>query len=124
MDEFSPKHQVTSFEYLVHNRYLLTLAETGIVGLIAFAWSLAVVVARALVLARHSVVGVALLGSMVVALLHMNMEAYAAGSFTLWNVWTIAAFVAAMYGAREHVAPDLVFASRDMVRRVARGTVV
>src|SRR5207244_8133244 len=100
--------QLTSFKYLVHNKYLLTLAETGGLGLLAFVWCMAIVLTRSLALARRSLIGIGLLGSMIVALLDMMMESYA-GNFTLWNVWTIAAFVAAMSGTREDIAPDSVF---------------
>jgi len=115
MREFEEKHPLTSFKYLVHNKYLLTLAETGGLGLLAFVWSMAIVLTRSLACARRSLLGIGLLGSMIVALLHMIMESYA-GNFTLWNVWTIAAFVAAMSGSTEDLAPDRPFAGRETIR--------
>jgi O-antigen ligase len=100
MQEFSPKRQIHHFEFIVHNKFLLTLAETGTLGLVAFVWFIVVTLTRAVSLARRqSLLGVGLLCSLIVVVLNMNMEIYA-GGFTLFTFWVIAAFVAALSQGR------------------------
>jgi O-Antigen ligase len=96
MDEFAPKRQIHHFEFVVHNKFLLTLAETGGLGLLAFAWFLIVALTKSISLARQRTpLGIALLSSMMVTLMEMNMEIFA-GGFTLLTVMTVAAFIAAL----------------------------
>ena len=80
MDGFIPHDQRQKFEYVVHNKFFLTLAETGIVGLAALVWVLSVAVRRAASLAHRGLpVGVGLLCSMIVLVFEMNVESYDSG---------------------------------------------
>ena len=77
MHHFIPTDQRQKFEYVVHNKFLLTSAETGLLGLIAFVWVLAIASRRALFLARRGLpLGIGLLSSMLIVVLDMNVESY------------------------------------------------
>ncbi|HTZ60029.1 MAG TPA: O-antigen ligase family protein [Acidobacteriaceae bacterium] len=98
---FIPSDQRQSFEYLVHNKYLLTLAETGPLGLAALLILLVVGSRRAFLLARRGLpMGTALLCSMIVIALHMNVESYTAGPILL-NVWILLALIAGFWSSEQ-----------------------
>jgi O-antigen ligase len=105
---FIPSDQRQSFEYLVHNKFLATLAETGPLGLIALVSLLVVGVRRAFVLARRGLpMGTALLCSMIIVVLHMNMESYTSGPILL-NVWILIAIIAAFWSSEQAAVPAAV----------------
>jgi hypothetical protein len=98
---FIPSDQRQSFEYLVHNKFLVTLAETGPLGLIALVSLLVVASRRAFLLARRGLpMGTGLLCSMIVVALHMNVESYTASAILL-NVWILIAIVAGLWSSEE-----------------------
>jgi hypothetical protein len=98
---FVPNDQRQSFEYIVHSKYFLTLAETGLLGLTALVWLLVVACRRALTLARRGLpVGTGLLCSLIVVVLDMNVESYEAGVI-LVNVWILIALAAALWSPQE-----------------------
>ncbi len=98
---FIPSDQRQSFEYIVHNKFFLTLAETGLLGLTALVCLLAVTSRRAFLLTRRGLpMGTGLLCSMIVVVLNMNVESYETGSI-LFNVWILIAVVAALWSSDE-----------------------
>jgi hypothetical protein len=98
---FIPHDQRQRFEYIVHNKFFLTLAETGLLGLTALVWLLVAAFRRALILARRGLpMGLGLLCSMIVVLLDMNMESYETG-VALVNAWILIAIVAALWSSQE-----------------------
>ena len=98
---FIRSDQRQSFEYIVHSKFLLTLAETGLFGLTALVWLLVVTFRRALILARRGLpMGIGLLCSMIVVVLDMNVESYEAGVI-LVNAWILIAMVAAFWSSEE-----------------------
>jgi hypothetical protein len=117
MDEFKPKLQTHPFEYIVHNKYLLTLAETGAIGLFAFVWFLLIGLSRAIRLGLHrSIVGLAALCSLLIAIGDMNMEIYG-GGFSLFTIMTTSAFIAALSGAVHDGDEDGVLSWPPYVRK-------
>jgi hypothetical protein len=101
MHGFIPDDQRQSFEYIVHSKFFLTLAETGLLGLTALVWLLVVAGRRALMLMRRGVpMGIGLLCSMIVVVLDMNFESYEAGAI-LVNAWILIALVAALWSSQE-----------------------
>jgi O-antigen ligase len=101
---FIPSDQRQSFEYLVHNKFLMTLAETGPLGLIALVSLLVVASRRAFLLARRGLpMGTGLLCSMIVVALHMNVESYTASAILL-NVWILIAIVAGFWSSEQATA--------------------
>jgi hypothetical protein len=101
---FIPSDQRQSFEYLVHNKFLVTLAETGPLGLIAFVSLLVVASRRAFLLSRRGLpMGTGLLCSMIIIALHMNVESYTASAILL-NVWILIAIVAAFWSSESEEA--------------------
>jgi O-antigen ligase len=98
---FIPSDQRQSFEHLVHNKFLLTLAETGPLGLIALVSLLAVAGRRAFLLARRGLPrGTGLFCSMIVVALHMNVESYTVGTVLL-NFWILIAIVAGLWSSEQ-----------------------
>ena len=98
---FIPSDQRQSFEYIVHSKFFLTLAETGLFGLTALVWLLVVTFRRALILARRGLpMGIGLLCSMIVVVLDMNVESYETGVI-LVNAWILIAMVAAFWSSEE-----------------------
>jgi len=98
---FIPSEQRQSFEYIVNSKFLLTLAETGLVGLTALVCLLVVTSCRAFNLAKRGLpLGTGLLCSMIVVVLDMNVESYEAGSLLL-NSWILIAIVAALWSSEE-----------------------
>jgi O-antigen ligase len=101
---FIPNDQRQSFEYIVHNKYLLTLAETGLLGLTALACLLVVATRRAFLLSKRGLpMGTGLLCSMIVVVLNMNVESYESGAILL-NVWILIAIVAAFWSSESEEA--------------------
>jgi O-antigen ligase len=101
---FIPSDQRQSFEYLVHNKFLVTLAETGPLGLIALVSLLVVASRRAFLLARRGLpMGTGLLCSMIVVVLHMNVESYTASAILL-NVWILIAIVSGFWSSEQATA--------------------
>jgi hypothetical protein len=99
MHHFIPTDQRQKFEYLVHNKFMLTLAETGVLGLVAFVWLLAVASLRALLLAwRGLPLGIGLLSSIIIVVLDMNVESYHGGTVLL-NAWILIAVIAALWSS-------------------------
>jgi hypothetical protein len=97
MNGFIPNDQRQKFEYVVHNKFFLTLAETGIIGLVALMWLLAIAFRRAILLARRgSPMGVGVLCSMIVLVLEMNVESYDSG-MNLFFAFILMAVIAAMW---------------------------
>lgn len=95
--EFTPIEQRRSFEYLVHNKFLLTFAETGLLGVAALIWLFAVGLYRTFVLARSGLpMGFGLLCSMLIVALNMNLESYEGGTILL-NAWILLALVAGLW---------------------------
>ncbi len=98
---FIRSDQRQSFEYIVHSKFLLTLAETGLFGLTALVWLLVVTFRRALILARRGLpMGIGLVCSMIVVVLDMNVESYETGVI-LVNAWILIAMVAAFWSSEE-----------------------
>ena len=101
---FIPNDQRQSFEYIVHNKFFLTLAETGLLGLAALVGLLAVASRRAFLLAKSGLpLGTGLLCSMIIVVLHMNVESYETGAILL-NVWILIAMVAGFWSSEEATA--------------------
>jgi hypothetical protein len=97
MNGFIPSGQRQKFEYEVHNRFLLTLAETGVTGLAALIWLLAIASLRAISLARRGLpMGVGVLCSMIVLLSEMNVESFDSG-MNLLSAFILMAVIAAMW---------------------------
>jgi O-antigen ligase len=95
--DFTPIDQRQKFEYVVHNKFLLTLAETGVLGFASFVSLCAIVLRRVFVLARSGLpMGMGLLCSMIILVLDMNVEIYEAGS-ALLNAWILMAILAALW---------------------------
>lgn len=93
MAAFIPQNEPSSFEYLVHNKFLLTLAETGILGLLSFVFLLCMAVrSSASLLSPSPVLGVGLLGSFLILIADMNLESYEAGPglITAWMMFGLA----------------------------------
>jgi O-antigen ligase len=102
---FIPSDQRQSFEYLVHNKFLVTLAETGPLGLIALVSLLVVAIRRAFLLARCGLpIGTGLLCAMIVVTLHMNVESYTSGAILL-SVWILIAIIAGLWSSEQATAP-------------------
>jgi putative inorganic carbon (HCO3(-)) transporter len=81
MQAFIPPTESSTFEYLVHNKFLLTLAETGILGLLSFCFFYGLAVRDTLFICRHSfLMGAPFLGAWIVLLIDMNLESYEAGA--------------------------------------------
>ncbi len=98
---FIRSEQRQSFEYIVHSKFLLTLAETGLVGLTALVCLFVVTSRRAFNLARRGLsLGAGLLCSMIVVVLNMNAEGYEAISVLL-NQWILIAIVAALWSSEK-----------------------
>jgi O-antigen ligase len=101
---FIPSDERQSFEYLVHNKYLMTVAETGPLGLTALVALLVVGGRRAYLLARRGLPrGTGLLCAMIVVALHMNVESYTAGPILL-NFWILLAIIAAFWSSEQDSA--------------------
>jgi hypothetical protein len=101
---FIPSDERQSFEYLVHNKFLLTLAETGPLGLIALVSLLGIASRRSFLLARRGLpMGTGLLCSVIIVALHMNVESYTSGPILL-NVWILTAIVAGFWSSQEMTA--------------------
>lgn len=100
MRRFFPTDEQQTFEYLVHNKFLLTFAETGIVGLAAFLWLVAIALYRAFLLARRGLpLGIGMFCSVIIVVLSMNCESYEAGPL-LENSWILIAAVAALWAGQ------------------------
>jgi O-Antigen ligase len=98
---FIPSGQRQDFEFIVHNKFFLTLAETGLLGLTALVSLLVVTSRRAFLLGKRGLpMGIGLLCSMIVVVLNMNVESYEAGA-ALLNFWIVAAMVAAFWSSNE-----------------------
>jgi O-antigen ligase len=101
---FIPSDERQSFEYLVHNKYLMTVAETGPLGLFALVAMLVVGARRAYLLAKRGLPrGTGLFCSMIVVALHMNVESYTAGPILL-NFWILLAIIAAFWSSEQDSA--------------------
>jgi hypothetical protein len=99
MNGFIPSGQRQKFEYVVHNKFFLTLAETGIIGLGAFVWFLVIAFHRAIFLARRGLpMGVGILCSMIVFVFEMNVESYDSGMNLLFS-FILMALVAVMWSS-------------------------
>ena len=97
MHRFRPKTEMQDFEYIVHNKYLLTFAESGLLGLTTFVWLIVVSLVFAVRIAlRGSPIGVGLVCSMIALVVSMNFEPYDVGP-SLLNVWMLLAMVAGMW---------------------------
>jgi O-antigen ligase len=113
MDRFAPKLQIHHFVYVVHNKYLLVLAETGVIGLTAFIWFLLVALGRAFSLARRgSMVGLGLLCALLVAVADMNMEPFASG-FPFFAICAVAAFTAASWSSAKEAEQSMPVVAAD-----------
>jgi putative inorganic carbon (HCO3(-)) transporter len=105
--------------YTVHNRYLLVAAETGLGGLLAFLWFLAVTIRRGWVRWRRSDVvlsplALGLTAAFAGQMLHMLVDIFNSRS-AVQLLWVVAALIAAMSrieASRPWTSP------RDMVRAV------
>jgi O-antigen ligase len=116
MRQFTPSIRNHDFVYQVHNKFLLTLAETGWLGLGALVWLVAAVILAAVsAVRRYPVLGPGLLASLLAFLINMNMEAYEAGPLLL-NLWSIFAFTAAMRGSGLENAPVAMGSGTDRLR--------
>lgn len=90
MRTFIPPTESSTFEYLVHNKFLLTLAETGILGLLSFGFFYALVIRDTLIVCKQSfLMGAPFLGAWIVLLIDMNLETYEAGA-GLQTFWMLA----------------------------------
>jgi putative inorganic carbon (hco3(-)) transporter len=102
MEKYTSIYVPNSWIYLVHNKYLLIWAETGIFGLISFLWLLWVSFAKLPRLIRSkdpfiSILGMGLVGSFIAISIHMNFESYSGGNIVL-QFWLIIAMIAGMDG--------------------------
>jgi O-antigen ligase len=110
---YTPNSMPHDFRYVVHNKYLLVLAETGIVGLIGFVW-VWLAVGRSLFKLNfsknpeRSTLAIGLTGSLIVLAGHMNFELYAGGNMMLL-FWFAVALTAALERLEE-TDPAVVFA--------------
>lgn len=120
MDAFIPVGQRQDFEYLVHNKFLLTIAETGSLGCGALIWLLAMALRRSFLLARRGLpMGIGLFSSIIIVVLDMNVESYEGGAILL-NAWILIAIIAALWscqhGTSRRSAVDLDGKAVDPVR--------
>jgi O-antigen ligase len=86
--------------YTVHNRYLLVAAETGLGGLIAFVWFLAVTIRRGWVRWRRkdvllSPLALGLTAALAGQMVHMLVDIFNSRS-AVQLLWVVAALIAAM----------------------------
>ena len=96
MYEFTPKDEQQDFVYSVHNEFALCLAETGCIGLAAIGWLFFAVLRRSWELSRtRRPLAVGLLCSMLIAVLHMNFEAYV--QQMLLHLFVLVAMVTALW---------------------------
>lgn len=108
MRHFIPADQTQKFQFVVHNKFLLTLAETGLLGLAAFVWLVGIASHRAYLLARRKLpLGIALLCSVVIVTLDMNVESYDSGTHLL-NAWILIAVIAALWSAQASMTQRVV----------------
>jgi len=90
----------SQYLYIVHNKYLLVWAETGLFGFLAFLWLLLAACRRALQALIQtkdvytSIVITGLLSALVVYLLHMSSDPFAS-RVRMQPVWLIMALIAA-----------------------------
>lgn len=97
MAQFSSKRELHTFEYIVHNKFLLTLAETGFIGLAALVVFLAAALRAAISMTQaRDLTAIGLLGALLVIVFDMNVEAYNAGMVVL-NAWVVISLVAALW---------------------------
>jgi O-antigen ligase len=100
-----------SFEYVVHNNYLLLWAESGIFALLGFLALLCVSVWKAAFTCRlqdpeKSTIAAGLLASLIVASIHMNSEAYGAGSLMYMLSLQVALIASLFYSSSTPGKPD------------------
>ncbi len=102
-DRFAHPNMVGHTLYVVHNKYLLVWAETGLQGLIAFAlfllftmWQAGRILFRKGLALEYTVIAAGLLGALVGYAYHMTTEGFAS-RVNLQILWFMVALVAA-YG--------------------------
>jgi O-antigen ligase len=90
MQAFIPPTESSTFEYLVHNKFLLTLAETGVLGLLSFCFLYGLAIRDTLLICKQSfLMGAPFLGAWIVLLIDMNLESYEAGA-GIQTFWMLA----------------------------------
>lgn len=84
MDKYGSNIPQEDFEFVVHNKFLLTWAEMGPFALISLSFLILVLLRKTMIIARSrdkeaGITSAGLLASLIVTIIHMNLESYAGG---------------------------------------------